>query len=114
DGGILALPLDSIERTHPLDRLPGDLGSGLLRVDDLSFHMRPTPSARDCIADHSTVVASIAIPQHNLPVICPEALRAIAAAIHREGEDVVRLRLVANLNPHARIRNFIFALHGHD
>ena len=57
DGGILALPLDSIERTHPLDRLPGDLGSGLLRLDDLSFHMRPTPGARDRIADHNPVVA---------------------------------------------------------
>jgi hypothetical protein len=38
DGGILTLPLYSIERTDPLDRLLGDLGSGLLRIDDLSFH----------------------------------------------------------------------------
>jgi hypothetical protein len=62
----------------------------------------------------NTVVASIAIRQQNLPVIFQEALWSIAAAIHREVEDVVWLSLVANVNPHARIRNFIFALHGHD
>src|SRR5271156_5609736 len=113
DRGILALPLDSIERTHPLDRLLGDLGSGLLRFDQFSLHVRPTSSACNRIADHDAVITGIGICQQNLLVVFEESLWSIAASIHREVEDVVGLSLIANVDPQARIGNFTLALAGH-
>src|SRR5271163_4927681 len=109
DRGILALPLDSIERTHPLDRLPGDLGSGLLRFDQFSLHVRPTSSACDRIADHNAVITGIGICQQNLLVIFEEALWSIAASIHREVEDVVGMGIVAHIYPHPGVRCFALA-----
>ena len=113
-GSIFALPLDRIERTHPLYRFPRDLRSGLLRIDHFSSHVRPTSGARDLVAGHHTVVAAVGVGKQNLMIILQKILRPVAAAIQREVEDVVRIVIVADIDPHPRIGCFTLAQHGHD
>jgi hypothetical protein len=54
-----SLFLDHIESPHHLDKLPRCLGSTLFRLDDLSSRVRPTPGARDFVAGHHAVVATV-------------------------------------------------------
>jgi hypothetical protein len=106
--------LNRVQGTHAFDSLARDLRRGLLRIDDFSFHVRPEAGARDLIVGDHTVVAAIGIGHEHLVVILQKTLRSIAAAIQREVEDVVRLRCIANVDLHARIRCFALTQHGQD
>lgn len=53
----------------------------------------------------------VAVGQKYLVAICQKALRTGTAAIQREVEDVVRMHVVPDVDPHTCIRSFVQALH---
>ena len=73
--------------------------------------MRPASGAHDAVAGHHAVVAA---GKQNLVVILEEILRTVPAAAQREVEDVVGMRIVADIHPHACVGRFALTQHGHD
>jgi hypothetical protein len=76
--------------------------------------MCPAACTRDRVANNDAVVASIGVGQKNLIVIFQKSIGSITSSIEREVEDVIRMPLIANVDPHARIGGFIFRLHRHE
>lgn len=50
----------------------------------------------------------------NLPIIFQKILRSVAAAVQGKVEDVIRVCLVAHIDPHPCVGGFTGAQHGHD
>src|ERR1035438_6027382 len=114
DTSVFGLLLDRVECTHHLDGLARDLRRGFLRVDNLPPQMGPASGAHDTVAGHHAVVAAVSVGKQNLVVVLKKILRPVTAAAQREVEDIVGMRRVAHVHPHARIHTFLLAQHGHD
>ena len=70
--------------------------------------------ARVIVARHHAVIAPVGVGEKNLSVVLQKIFRSVPAAIECEVEDVVRLGIVAYVNPHPRIGGLADAEHGHD
>ena len=74
--------------------------------------MRPAPGARQAVARHHAVVAAVGIGQQHPGKVLQKLLRSVAGAAQGEVEDVVGMRGVAHIHPHARRLGFARAQHG--
>ena len=86
----------------------------LLGVDELAAGVGPAAGADDAAFCDHAVVPAVAIGQQGLLVSRQELRRAISTSTEREVEDVVRIVVVADIDPHARVCGLAFAQHGHD
>jgi hypothetical protein len=114
NGSVPCLFFDRVKSTHHLDRLARDFGSGLFRFDHFATQVCPAARTRDLVAGHHAVVPAVGVSQQNLPVILQKILRSVATSMQREVEDVVRMGMVAHVDPHPRIGCLALAQHGHD
>ena len=88
--------------------------SGSVRGEGGDILAYSASGAHDAIAGHHAIVAAISVGEKHLVVILEEILRPVAATAQREVENVVGMRLIADVHPHPRVGAFLLAQHRHD